>query len=206
MATSYPRPDFERKSLNWVSPNGVWDFLFDDGNEGLANEWPKKGIPPNTAHNQSKLEIEVPYAFQPAASGGVRNRVARRPRSDVIAVTGRSPQGICAVEIEVLLIGSSVVTKEAELPKERDLVAFDLDMKLDDIAGFQTTAPYDQEGVWLNGIALWAPEHPILYDLVLRLRNGSGNQVDEVHTTVGMHSLSWQSGDGTFRLNGKPLF
>ncbi|KAF7715531.1 Beta-galactosidase [Penicillium ucsense] len=341
MATSYPRPDFERISLNWVSLNGVWDFLFDDGNEGLANEWPKNGIPPNTAHNQSKREIEVPYAFQTAASAiglleahevmwyerrindvrtadekdqgnrlllrfgavdyecsvwvdgffigehrgghvpfdldvtgafsaGVKSaRLTVRVRdspSDLaqprgkqywkpvsesifytptggiwqsvwiesvpgmrlccgsggtvlraddiqrgqvhaqIAVTGRSPQDPCVVEVEVLLNGSSVVTKEAELPKERDLVAFDLDMKLDDIAGFQTTAPYDQEGVWLNGIALWAPEHPILYDLVLRLRNSSGNQVDEVHTTVGMRSLSWQSGDGTFRLNGKPLF
>lgn len=57
-----------------------------------------------------------------------------------------------------------------------------------------------------NGVALWSPENPHLYDLIIRLIDSSNNVVDEVKTTIGMRSTDWSKGDGTFRLNGKPYF
>ncbi|RKK31419.1 hypothetical protein BFJ66_g15853, partial [Fusarium oxysporum f. sp. cepae] len=42
---TYPRPDFERNPLHWESLNGQWDFLFDDGDSGLNENWQRKGLP-----------------------------------------------------------------------------------------------------------------------------------------------------------------
>lgn len=57
-----------------------------------------------------------------------------------------------------------------------------------------------------NGVALWSPEDPNLYDLVIRLIDSSENVLDEVKTTIGMRSTDWSKGDGIFRLNGRPYF
>lgn len=59
---------------------------------------------------------------------------------------------------------------------------------------------------WNNGVALWSPESPLLYDLTIRLLDASGTLVDEIVTSVGMRSLEWRNGDQTFRLNHKPYF
>lgn len=341
MASSYPRPDFQRKALNWASLDGTWDFIFDDADIGLSNKWQDNGIPGQTDRNQPKREMKVPYAFQTAASGinlteahelmwyerriddirtdaekaqgnrllvrfgavdyecsvwvdghfvgGHRGghvpfdldvtdafpsettsarltlRVRDSPydlaqprgkqywkpvpesifytptggiwlsvwmesvpamrlccgsggtvlRSDdiergelhaQISVSGRSPQVACSVEIEASLGGVLVGKNKVALPTERDWAALDLSMKASHASDLRKKAPYNIEGAWHDSVALWAPEHPILYDLVLRLYDASGKVVDEIETTTGMRSLSWQSGDGTFRMNGKPLF
>lgn len=67
-AMTYPRPDFQRKDLNWASLNGAWDFIFDDSDGGLSELWPLHGIPAE-AETHEKREIQVPYAFQTPASG-----------------------------------------------------------------------------------------------------------------------------------------
>lgn len=335
MAASYPRPDFQRKALNWASLNGTWDFIFDDSDTGLSQQWQHQGLP------TPKKTINVPYAFQTPASGiglyeahevmwyertiedirtatekaqgnrlllrfgavdyecsvwangsfvgGHRGghvpfdldvsdafaagtetarltvRIRDSPydlaqprgkqfwkpvpesifytptggiwlsvwvesvppmrlacgiggtvlRSDDIergelhaqvAVSGRRARAECSVEIEARLGGTPVGKKKVSLPAERDWAGVDLSMKVPNAAELQRKAPFDVDGCWYQGVALWAPEHPILYDLVLRLYDVSGKVVDEVETTTGMRSLSWQTGDGTFRLNGKPLF
>lgn len=340
MAASYPRPDFQRKALNWTSLDGPWTFIFDDADAGLAEDWQHKGIPAQAEKNQ-KRQINVPYAFQTPASGiglyeahevmwyertvpdirtsdekakgnrllvrfgavdyectvwvngsfvgahrgghvpfdlditdafrsgaqpaSLTLRVRDSPydlaqprgkqfwgpvpesifytptggiwlsvwmesvpamrvvcgsggtvlRSDdiergelhaQIAVTGRRARAECSVEVEARLGGAPVSKKKVAFPPERDWVPLDLSMKVAHAKELQGKAPYNVDGAWHDGVALWAPEHPILYDLVLRLYDASGGIVDEIETTTGMRSLSWSSGDGTFRLNGKPLF
>jgi beta-galactosidase/beta-glucuronidase len=59
---------------------------------------------------------------------------------------------------------------------------------------------------WKNGLALWSPEHPNLYEITIRLYAEGKGKVDEVRTWIGVRSLDWTSGDGTFRLNGDPYF
>ncbi|KAH7039091.1 glycoside hydrolase superfamily [Macrophomina phaseolina] len=44
-ADAYPRPDFQRTSLHWQSLNGPWDFIFDDDDVGLSEQWQLKGLP-----------------------------------------------------------------------------------------------------------------------------------------------------------------
>ncbi len=51
--------------------------------------------------------------------------------------------------------------------------------------------------------ALWSPEHPQLYDLYVRLRDGSGRVVDGYRRRVGIRSVEFKGSDG-FWLNGKP--
>lgn len=123
-----------------------------------------------------------------------------------IAVLGRKARAECSVEIEARLGGSLVGTKKVALPAERNWASVDLSMKVEHAKEMQGQTPFNVEGAWHDGVALWAPEHPLLYDLVLRLYDASEKVVDEVETTTGMRSLSWSNGDGTFRLNGKPLF
>lgn len=123
-----------------------------------------------------------------------------------VAVNGRRVGSKCSVEMEAWLDGVFVSKATAELPRDHQFVNLDLDMKVSKPADMQNRAPFNAPDCWHKGVGLWHPDHPILYDLTLRLYDSSGNPVDEVQTTTGMRSVSWQTGDGTFRINGKPFF
>ena len=56
---NYPRPQFVNK--NWQLLNGVWDFAFDDKQEGEKNKWFEK-FP-------IQANILVPYSYQSKKSG-----------------------------------------------------------------------------------------------------------------------------------------
>lgn len=125
-----------------------------------------------------------------------------------VAVVGRKVQTPCSVEIAASLLGLEVNRVIEELPNDRGYATLDLGLRLpqesfDKVAGNLA----DDRSVWRDGLALWSPEHPLLYDLAIRLIDGSsGEVVDEVQTTTGMRSIDWLRGDGTFRLNDKPIF
>ena len=124
-----------------------------------------------------------------------------------VKVLDRSPGAKYKVAIEANLSGTSVSrTEPQDLVRERDTVSFDVDMHVPIPDALKEKAPFNIDGAWLNGVALWAPEHPILYDLTLRLYDASGKVVDTVETTTGMREVSWRNGDATFRLNGRPIF
>lgn len=124
-----------------------------------------------------------------------------------VAVVGRRAQSSWSVEVAASFLGLDVGKAKADLPRDRTTASLELGMALPEgeyekVAG---TLAKD-ESVWRNGVALWSPEHPLLYDLTIRLYDASGNAVDEVQTTAGMRSIDWQRGDGTFRLNDRPIF
>lgn len=123
-----------------------------------------------------------------------------------VAVIGRRVGSKCTAEIEASLGGTFVNKVSAELPRDQQFVNIDLPMKAPNRNELKTKAPFNAKDCWHNDVALWHPDHPILYDLTLRLYDSNGKQVDEVQTTTGMRHISWQTGDGTFRLNGKPFF
>ncbi|PLB53884.1 glycoside hydrolase family 2 protein, partial [Aspergillus steynii IBT 23096] len=123
-----------------------------------------------------------------------------------VAVVDRPALVEGSVEIEATLDGVAVSKSVAKLLREKDWVALDVDMRVPGASTLQTRAPFNVKGSWRNGVALWAPEHPILYDVAIRLHSAQGNLLDEVNTTTGMRRVSWQTGDGTFRLNDKPIF
>lgn len=334
----YPRPDFERPSLNWTSLNGPWDFYFDDKDEGLSGDWQLSGPP-----DSLKRTIQVPYVFQSPASGineraahevlwyqriiqDIRDGAAKsnghrlllrfgavdyevtawlngelvgshrgghvpfeldittamnkgnnsearltlrirdspydltQPRgkqywgpepesifytpssgiwqnvwlesvppvrigdssagtvlraNDIgsgtlhakIAVAGRKTQEPCAVEVAASFLGIDVAKVREDLPRDRSYAKLELNMRLPE-DGFQRVAGTlaKDESVWRNGVALWSPEHPLLYDLTIRLFDAAGKTLDEVQTTTGMRNIDWLRGDGTFRLNDQPIF
>lgn len=130
-----------------------------------------------------------------------------------IAVQGRRAQQECSIELETSFYGIPVGKSERrELPREENFVRFDHNMRLGEQQlqrlpnELLHDAPLNDRSCWRDGVALWSPEHPALYDLTIRLYDSSGTQLDEVKTTTGMRSLNWTTGDGTFRLNGRPYF
>ncbi|KAJ5287300.1 hypothetical protein N7478_002986 [Penicillium angulare] len=134
-----------------------------------------------------------------------------------VAISGRlagvSGKEKCAVEVVVSLAGVEVSSTRADVHPHRNWGELKGNVKVSskDISSLKGRDEFKEEGVWYGdhdgkgSVALWAPEHPILYDLTLRLYSGE-NLVDEILTTTGMRSLSWTNGDGTFRLNGRPYF
>jgi len=130
----------------------------------------------------------------------------------LVKILGRRAGQKYSVEIEASFGGYVVATTpKHELPNTKR-VQVDLGLRLsrehlqslpDEV---RQRAPLDNTMAWLNGLALWSPEHPQLYDLIIRLFDAANTQIDEVRTTTGMRSISWNNGDSTFRLNGHPYF
>jgi beta-galactosidase/beta-glucuronidase len=56
----YPQPQFQRS--DWLNLNGRWQFEFDDGNAGLAEDWAGR-------ERRFAREITVPYCFESRLSG-----------------------------------------------------------------------------------------------------------------------------------------
>ena len=132
---------------------------------------------------------------------------------NTIAVAGRRAAQQLSVEMEASFAGVPVSKSErATLSRESDQVSFDLDVRLseDKRNGLPESvlkdAPLSDQFAWRDGVALWSPEHPQLYDLTIRLLDASGQTLDEVKTTTGMRSIKWTNGDGTWRLNDRPYF
>ncbi|KAF2704137.1 glycoside hydrolase family 2 protein [Pleomassaria siparia CBS 279.74] len=129
-----------------------------------------------------------------------------------IATLGRRAGHDYSVEIEASY-GGVLISKsdKKQLPKEADYVNIDLDLRLSPeqrskVSASALLTPLGNDHGWRNGLALWSPDYPQLYDLTFRLFDSSNHGIDEVRTTTGMRSLNWTSGDSTFKLNGYPLF
>lgn len=123
-----------------------------------------------------------------------------------IKILGRPAGHNYSVELEISLKGAHVTrTERVELPRESDLVSLEADMVVSEDAkaklGETLFESFDDVR---NGVVLWSPDDPTLYDVVIRLYDGLSTLVDTIHTTTGMRSLSWD--DGLFRINNRPHF
>jgi beta-galactosidase/beta-glucuronidase len=129
-----------------------------------------------------------------------------------VPVLGRRAGGKYTVEVEGRIGGVVVGKTKGVLPKDKDYVNLELGLKLTSeklkevSADITTSAPLEDPHCWKDGLALWSPDHPLLYSLKIRLLDSAGQVLDEVDTYTGMRHIEWTKGDGTFRLNGKPLF
>lgn len=130
-----------------------------------------------------------------------------------VAVLGRQKSQLCSITIRARLAGVEVAKSEpTKIDPEKDIARLELGLRLsaDQQAqlprSFEEAHALNDKSCWQDGLALWSPEHPLLYDLLISLSNEAGELLDEVKTTTGMRSLNWASGDGTFRLNGRPYF
>lgn len=131
-----------------------------------------------------------------------------------VSVLGRRQGQRCSVQVEVG-IGDIVVTSSERkaISKETSSVDLAMDMRLSQQlqsrlpASLVEDAPLNDSRCWRDGVALWSPEHPLLYDVSIRLFDSqSGELVDEVETQIGMRSIEWSGDDGLWRLNKKPYF
>lgn len=124
-----------------------------------------------------------------------------------VAVVGRRARASWSVEVAASFLGLEVGSARADLPRDRAAASLELSMRLPEGEREKAAGTLaGDESAWRSGVALWSPEHPLLYDVAIRLCGASGDVVDEVRTTAGMRSVDWQRGDGTFRLNDRPIF
>ncbi|KAN0059787.1 hypothetical protein ACQY0O_008361 [Thecaphora frezii] len=65
--------------------------------------------------------------------------------------------------------------------------------------------PEVNRDAWDNGLALWSPEHPTLYELDIVLKDAESLSWDRIHTYVGMRKVSIDEG-GRLCLNNRPYF
>ncbi len=83
-----------------------------------------------------------------------------------------------------------------------DKMAFECEYTLDNREQFPLTFHLGRAGN-LDGIRLWEPDHPFLYDVALTLTDPAGGQ-DTVHTYFGMRSIELR--EGRIYLNGSALY
>ncbi|KAF1846717.1 glycoside hydrolase family 2 protein [Cucurbitaria berberidis CBS 394.84] len=128
-----------------------------------------------------------------------------------VKILGRPAGYDYSVELEASLGGILVSkTDKIQLPRDSNTVSLTANMRLSDEQtshlpnGVIENTPLGDDSCWLKGVALWSPEHPTLYDLVIRLYDSAGNPIDTVKVTTGMRSLHWDT--NTFRLNNRPYF
>ncbi|KAH7034818.1 glycoside hydrolase superfamily [Microdochium trichocladiopsis] len=124
-----------------------------------------------------------------------------------IAVPGRRAGHKYSVEIKGLFQGQVVNSAKVELPNEKDYVQVNLALRLSEDwkSSLPQLASSGAES-WRDGLALWSPSTPNLYDLKIRLLDAAGNTLDEVNTYTGFRQIAWDRGDSTVYLNDEPLF
>ena len=76
-ADPYPRPDFVRSDLSWLSLNGPWSFIFDDADAGLVEQrWHLTGLPSKRSQLlqgiTARLQVMLPSMFRRAQTAVIR--------------------------------------------------------------------------------------------------------------------------------------
>ncbi|KAL7790817.1 glycoside hydrolase family 2 protein [Trichoderma ceciliae] len=129
-----------------------------------------------------------------------------------IATRGLQASHGYVVEAQVDFEGQ-LVSKSPKIDVKEGSAKFSLSARLsrDNISCLPESAlrdaPLNDASCWRDGVALWSPEHPQLYDLTVRLFDShSGREIDEIKTITGMRSIHWSKGDGLWRLNDAPYF
>ena len=111
-----------------------------------------------------------------------------------LEITFARPAAGMTVEVTATLDGRPVARDVTEV--DGPVVAHPLQL------GRRAATPPDPHiGEWA-GVALWSPENPRLYDLVVTLRAADGSVVDRVESYAGMRSIGVR--DGKVLLNGRP--
>ena len=148
-----------------------------------------------------------------------------------VAVLGRRVGRKASVQVEASLAGVKVATSERKaLSREVNHLSLSLNLRLSTLKlqdlppDLLESAPLELDALkdgalvkegrqpaWRDGLALWSPEHPTLYDISIKLHDDLTDKlIDQIHTTTGMRNLCWSSSPpgkrGAFKLNGQPYF
>jgi beta-galactosidase/beta-glucuronidase len=156
----------------------------------------------------------VPRARIADSSGGTvlrSNDIASGTLACNVVVQGRRAGENLSVQATASFEGQLVsLSEKTPLSKETNSVSLSLNMKLSGQMqrmlpeSSKTSHPANDDSCWRDGVALWSPEHPQLYDISIQLTNAAGDVVDTVDTYTGMRSISWTG--GLWKLNDKPYF
>ncbi|KAL4945749.1 hypothetical protein BDV06DRAFT_8771 [Aspergillus oleicola] len=152
------------------------------------------------------LEV-VPSLRIKDASGGTAFRINDVQGGKVTGTVFVSGEGDTASIVRITTSLEEVPVGETKVQIAEGTVSgdFEANVRFPENAKVPVSSLEDAN-VWQNRVAVWSLDHPTLYDVKLELFDANEALIDEVLTTVGMRNISWENGDGTFRLNGKPLF
>ncbi|CAM1510786.1 Fc.00g082990.m01.CDS01 [Cosmosporella sp. VM-42] len=160
------------------------------------------------------VEVVPPTRIADSSHGTIikSNDIHSGQLHSTIAVRGRPAGKSYSIQIEASFAGQTTSVATEKLPKETDAAVLHVSMQVSSDKlqllpqSVLKDAPLQDDSCWRNGVALWSPEHPLLYDLSIRLLDESDKIIDEIKTTTGMRSLNWTHGDALWRLNDKPYF
>ncbi|KAL4907886.1 hypothetical protein BDW74DRAFT_189278 [Aspergillus multicolor] len=128
-----------------------------------------------------------------------------------IAVAGKQLGETYYLRIATSFQGMDIAETTVTIGEGQVTAPFELDIRSENVSQHRSAfkslpqwSPYPLR----DGLALWSPEYPNLYDVTIQLISSANKDqmLDEVNTTVGMRKIEWDNGDSTFRLNGKPYF
>lgn len=154
------------------------------------------------------LESVPPVRIGDASAGTVlrSNDIENGKLHASVKILGRPAGHVLSVELEVRLADVLVsTTDKIENSHDSDTVSLSANMRLSD-SSKKSFSNLNNPEFWHEGVALWSPEQPTLYDITIRLFADASTPIDTIHTTTGMRSLSWSNTDSTFRLNNRPYF
>lgn len=197
----------------------VWDAATDLTQPRGKQYWAAKpeGIfyTPSTGIWQSVWMESVPHVRILNSSHGTilrSNNIDTGELEAEVAVSNTKAAHL-NVTITATIAGVEVVqSKPIDIDKEKGIAEVKVSLRLSDEQirslpkEFTESNPLTDNSCWHNGIGLWSPEYPVLYDLRLTLQTSDGKVVDEIKTYTGVRSLNWTAGDGKFRLNNQPYF
>lgn len=119
------------------------------------------------------------------------------------------------VQARVSLLGSHISTANAVVSHETDSARIVASVRVpgmlapaalrEQLQKQDVLPPEMERTAWVDGLALWSPETPTLYDVDLALLDAEGTHVDVVRTYAGMRKVSVNE-KGQFCLNNKPYF
>lgn len=127
-----------------------------------------------------------------------------------LVIVGAKPNCKLTVEVEASLAGLAVAKSSAAV-SDIDLATVELSLRLspEQLSNLPETftgqQPSTENQCWRDGVALWSPEHPVLYDVTIRLfEESQDDPLDTVTTYTGVRSVGWDGSN--FELNGSPYF
>ncbi|PNS15818.1 hypothetical protein CAC42_4270 [Sphaceloma murrayae] len=157
------------------------------------------------------LEVLPPARIADSSHGTIlrANDIESGELHSEIAVQGRRSAQNLQVEMSASFAGVTISSCIKDLPREVDTVNLSLPLRLS--SSQQSSLPPQNASSLADSVSfsdslfLWSPSHPNLYDITIRLLS-SASALDEVHTTIGLRSLTWTHTPGIFLLNSRPLF
>lgn len=108
------------------------------------------------------------------------------------------------LEVSVSLAGVPIASGRALIANDTASASVTVGVLIDGVERPAALRGALVKDAWFEGLALWSPENPTLYDVTVTLLSAQGQTIDSVQTYTGMRKI--HVAEGKVYLNNKRLF